>query len=36
MCLYYHPVKANVVINALIRLSMGSLSHMNEGKQGLV
>lgn len=36
MSLHYHPGKANVVADALSRLSMGSLSHVEGGKKGLV
>ena len=32
MSVYYHPVKANAVTDALKRLSMGSMSHINEHK----
>src|SRR5688572_31137563 len=32
----YHPGKANVVADALSRLSMGSVSHVEEGKKELV
>ena len=35
MCIFYHPGKANVVINALCRLSMGSTSHVEEDKKEL-
>lgn len=34
--LHYHLGKANVVADALSRLSMGSLTHVEEGKQELV
>ena len=34
--LHYHPGKANVVADALSRLSMGSLSHVEEGKKEMV
>lgn len=34
--LHYHLGKANMVVDALSRLSMGSLSHVDEEKQGLV
>ena len=33
---HYHPGKANVVENALSRLSMGSVSHVEEEKKDLV
>ena len=36
MSLHYHPGKANVVADALSRLSMGSLSHVEEGKKEMV
>ena len=36
MSLHYHPRKANVVADALSRLSMGSLSHVEEGKKEMV
>ena len=36
MSLYYHLGKANVVANAINRLSMGSLSHVEEGKKKMV
>ena len=32
----YHPCKANVVADALSRMSMGSVSHINEAKKDLV
>jgi len=32
MSLHYHLSKANIAVDALSRLSMGSLSHMNEDK----
>ena len=35
MRVHYHPCKANVVFDALIRLSMGSTSHVEEGKMEL-
>ena len=34
--LHYHPGKENVVPDALSRLSMGSLSHVEEGKKEMV
>ncbi|KAF3667554.1 hypothetical protein FXO38_08528 [Capsicum annuum] len=36
MSLHYHLGKANVVVDALSRLSMGSLSHIEEGKKEMV
>ena len=36
MSLHYHPGKANVVVDALSRLSMGSLAHIDEDKRELV
>lgn len=36
MSLYYYPGKANMVIDALSRLSMGSFSHVDEEKLGLI
>lgn len=36
MNLHYHPGKVNVIADALNRLSMGSLSHINKGQRGLV
>lgn len=36
MSLYYHQGKANMVTDALNRLSMGSLSHIDEKKGDLV
>lgn len=36
MSLHYHPSKTNMVANSLSRLSMGRLSHVNEGKRVLV
>ena len=36
MSLHYPPSKANVVVDALSRLSIGSLAHVKEGKQELV
>ncbi|XP_027767790.1 uncharacterized protein LOC114074070 [Solanum pennellii] len=36
MSVLYHPGKANVVADALSRLSMGSVSHVDEAKRGLV
>jgi hypothetical protein len=35
MSVLYHPGKANVVADALSRLSMGSASHVVEGKKDL-
>ena len=36
MSLHYHSSKANIVADALSRLSMGSLSHIEEGKKEMV
>ena len=36
MSVYYHPSKANVLAHSLIRLSMGSMSHIDEEKKELV
>ncbi|KAF3643286.1 hypothetical protein FXO38_20699 [Capsicum annuum] len=36
MSLHYHPGKANVVADAISRLSMGSLSHVEEGKKEML
>src|SRR5687767_14614162 len=36
MSVMYHPGKANVVVDALSRLSMGSISHVEENKKELV
>ena len=33
MSIFYHPGKANMVHDALSRLSMGSTSHVEEGKK---
>ena len=35
MCILYHPGKANVVADALSKLSMGSTSHVEEEKKEL-
>lgn len=35
MSLHYHPGKSNIVVDALSRLSIGSLSHVKEDKKGL-
>ena len=35
MSVMYHPGKANVVVDALSRVSMGSVSHVVEGKKEL-
>ncbi|KAH0675767.1 hypothetical protein KY285_023568 [Solanum tuberosum] len=35
MCILYHPGKANVVVDALSRLSMGSTAHVEEEKKEL-
>lgn len=36
MSVHYHPGKANVVVDALSRLSMGSVAHVEELKKELV
>ena len=36
MSVFYHPGKANVVADALIRMTMGSVSHVEEDKENLV
>lgn len=36
MSLHYYPGKANVVADALSRLSIGSLSHFEEGKREMM
>ena len=36
MSFIYHPSKANVVADALSRLKMGSVSHVEEAKKDLV
>ena len=36
MSVLYHPGKANFVADALSRLSMGSVSHVEDGKKELV
>ncbi|PHT48058.1 hypothetical protein CQW23_12266 [Capsicum baccatum] len=36
MSLHYHPSKANVVADGLSRLSIGSLSHVDEDKRELI
>ena len=36
MCVPYHPGKANVVMDALRRITMGSVSHVEEAKKDLV
>ena len=36
MSVHYHPGKANVVANALSRLSMGSVAHVEEERKELV
>ena len=36
MSVYYHTRKTNVVADALSRLSMGSMSHIDEEKNELV
>ena len=35
MSMHYHPGKANVVANALSRLSMGSVAHVEEERKEL-
>ena len=35
MSVLYHPGKANVMVDALSRLSMGSVAHVEEGKKEL-
>ena len=35
MSILYHPGKANVVVDSLSRLSMGSTAHVEEGKREL-
>ena len=36
MNVHYNAVKANVVVDALSRLSMGSTTHIDDGKKELV
>ena len=36
MSVHYHPGKANVVADALSRLSMGSVAHVEEERNELV
>ena len=36
MSVLYHPNKANVVRDALIRMTMGSVSHVDEDMKDLV
>ena len=36
MSILYHPDKANVVVDALSRMTMGSMSHVEEAKKDLV
>ena len=36
MSVHYHPVKSNVVADALSRLSMGSVAHVEEERKELV
>ena len=36
MTIFYHPNKANVVVDALSRMTMGSVCHEEEGKKYLV
>ena len=35
MSVLYHPGKANVVMDALSRITMGSVSHLDEDKKDL-
>ena len=35
MSILYHPCKANVVVDALSRLTMGTVSHLDEAKKDL-
>ena len=35
MSVHYHPGKANVVVDALSRLIMGSKIHVDDGKKAL-
>ena len=36
MSMHYHPGKANVMADALSRLSMGSIAHVEENRKELV
>ena len=36
MSVFYHPRKANLVAAALSSMTVGSMSHVEEGKKGLV
>jgi len=36
MSVLYHPDKANVVVNALSRFSIGSVAHVEDEKKELV
>ena len=36
MSVHDHPDKANVVVDALRRMTMGSVSHVEEGRNDLV
>ena len=36
MSVLYHPSKANVVVDALCPLNLGSISHIDEAKQDVV
>uniref|UniRef100_M1BW27 Gag-pol polyprotein n=1 Tax=Solanum tuberosum TaxID=4113 RepID=M1BW27_SOLTU len=36
MSFLYHPDKANIVVDALSRLSMGSVAHVEDEKKELV
>ena len=36
MSVHYHPIKENVVDDALSRLSMGSVAYVDETRKGLV
>ena len=35
MSVLYHPIKANVVVDALCQMTMGSVSHLDEAKKDL-
>ena len=35
MSVLYHPDKANIVVGALRRMTMGSVSHIDEAKNDL-
>ena len=36
MSVLYHPDKDNVVVDALMRMTMGSVPHFEQGKNDLV